>query len=282
MEPITRKEMYLAAAAGQEVALPEPITREEKFLYKIAMRGGGGVSSWNDLTDKPFYSEPVEVLPETTVEIDPDMGIGMLPDLAIIADDECTIKYNGTDYVCKCVDNGQTLALGNFGMLDEENPVDTGEPFVIATVDVGDGNIAWAIVPLDGSASVTLSIIGQAHHPVPDKYLPTFGNANIFDISATGNSSGTSNLVSFEGYTAADVYKLVNLPNTIVRIFYKSGGHYAYVFNLEETRSNEKCVTFSYFDASGDNTPYVFKRRVVISEVNGTMLAHHYEVKVYL
>lgn len=36
MEPITRREMYLAAAAGYDVDPPEPITREEVFLAKLA------------------------------------------------------------------------------------------------------------------------------------------------------------------------------------------------------------------------------------------------------
>lgn len=43
-EPITRKEKYLAKAAGMEVKdLPEePLTREEKYLAVIAEGGGGG------------------------------------------------------------------------------------------------------------------------------------------------------------------------------------------------------------------------------------------------
>lgn len=40
--PITRKELYLAAAAGESVDLPEPITREEHYLKAIAEGGGGG------------------------------------------------------------------------------------------------------------------------------------------------------------------------------------------------------------------------------------------------
>jgi hypothetical protein len=36
MEPVTRQEIFLAAAAGQEVQLPEPITREDKFLAAMA------------------------------------------------------------------------------------------------------------------------------------------------------------------------------------------------------------------------------------------------------
>lgn len=41
MEAITREEQFMAAAAGQAVELPEPITRREKFLKAIAERGGG-------------------------------------------------------------------------------------------------------------------------------------------------------------------------------------------------------------------------------------------------
>ena len=42
LEPITREETYLAAAAGQSVETPEPITRKEMFLDAIAKSGGGG------------------------------------------------------------------------------------------------------------------------------------------------------------------------------------------------------------------------------------------------
>ena len=42
MNPITRKETFLAKAGGQSVNTPKPITREEMFLQKIAENGGGG------------------------------------------------------------------------------------------------------------------------------------------------------------------------------------------------------------------------------------------------
>jgi hypothetical protein len=40
--PITRDEKYLAKAAGVDVDIPTPITREEKYLNAIAEGGGGG------------------------------------------------------------------------------------------------------------------------------------------------------------------------------------------------------------------------------------------------
>ena len=49
MEPITRKETFMAKAAGQDVPTLEPITREEWFLQQIAnaVEGAGGGSVVN-------------------------------------------------------------------------------------------------------------------------------------------------------------------------------------------------------------------------------------------
>lgn len=40
--PITRKEIFLAKAGGQNVVTPTPITREEIFLQSIIDNGSGG------------------------------------------------------------------------------------------------------------------------------------------------------------------------------------------------------------------------------------------------
>lgn len=57
MDPITRRELYLAKIEGQDVEIPEPITREEHYLYDIAMNGGGGggggTKDYNSLLNKP-------------------------------------------------------------------------------------------------------------------------------------------------------------------------------------------------------------------------------------
>ncbi len=42
LTPITRKERFLSAAAGNPETLPEPITREEMYLKEIA-EGGSDV-----------------------------------------------------------------------------------------------------------------------------------------------------------------------------------------------------------------------------------------------
>lgn len=45
IKPITREEMFLAKAGGQDVETPEPITRREKLLQGIVDNGGGGGST---------------------------------------------------------------------------------------------------------------------------------------------------------------------------------------------------------------------------------------------
>ena len=45
IKPITREEMFLAKAGGQDVETPEPITRREKLLQGIIDNGGGGGST---------------------------------------------------------------------------------------------------------------------------------------------------------------------------------------------------------------------------------------------
>lgn len=45
MIPNTRTEKYLAAIAGEDVEIPVPLTRIDKYLYQIAVNGGGSGGS---------------------------------------------------------------------------------------------------------------------------------------------------------------------------------------------------------------------------------------------
>lgn len=59
-EPKSRKESYLAKAAGMDVTIPEkPESRLEQYLDAIAEGGGGGgggTSDFNDLNNRPKYN----------------------------------------------------------------------------------------------------------------------------------------------------------------------------------------------------------------------------------
>lgn len=56
MKALNRKEALVNAKANGTLDSFKPLTREEAFTKK-ALELGGGASSWNDLTDKPFYEE---------------------------------------------------------------------------------------------------------------------------------------------------------------------------------------------------------------------------------
>lgn len=48
LTPVTRREVFLAKAAGQDVETPTPVTREEMYLKKIAENGGSSLPSVTD------------------------------------------------------------------------------------------------------------------------------------------------------------------------------------------------------------------------------------------
>ena len=79
LEPITRKELFLAKAAGMDVQTPEPITREEIFLSQIS--GGGGSA--------PAVIEPLSVTANGTYN--PPEGVdGYSPVTVSVARDDQT------------------------------------------------------------------------------------------------------------------------------------------------------------------------------------------------
>lgn len=140
----------------------------------------GKPTKWRsaDYQPRTHWSEETVILPETTVEIDPEVGVAIFPDMPISAGDELTVIYNGSRHVCICDDLGDGMwALGNYGLLvDPDNPVDTGEPFVIARVINADENgneiYEWGLIPVDGSTTITLTIAKEKYHTIPREYVP--------------------------------------------------------------------------------------------------------------
>lgn len=91
LKPITRKENFLARAAGDDGIELEPITREEHFLQKIIDSGGGGgggssnavLYTAQSLTDSQkaqartnigAASEVREAVSGTSINLDPEVG----------------------------------------------------------------------------------------------------------------------------------------------------------------------------------------------------------------
>lgn len=106
LTPITRKEIYLAKASGDYSGdLPEAITREEKYLKKIAENGSGGggdsgTTNYNELENKPRIGG-ITLVGNKTLS---DLGIN-IPDVSnFITDTE--VEELLADYVPETVFDG--------------------------------------------------------------------------------------------------------------------------------------------------------------------------------
>ena len=178
----SRVEELLAAAidgSGTD-GLDPPQSRNEKLLFalngKLGLAPGGGVSSWNDLIDKPFYTsvEFGEVVPSQSVEFSEKNGFGMasnfLPNgTKLINGEEYTITWDGVEYKCTSFDMDGQLFLGNIGIV--QGSEGTGEPFLMAISD----SSSWrTIIKKAGTHTVGISGNTEVVHPIDGKYLPTF------------------------------------------------------------------------------------------------------------
>lgn len=137
----------------------------------------GGVSSWNDLTDKPFGEvDNTSIIPKITLTPNENGEAAYTAPLgdAPVVGEMYLVDWNGIEYIC----TGQStiamgvdaVALGNFGgVTGGEN---TGEPFVIIlSPDMALGVYA-AIAVLDGSAEITVSVHAIGETKLPAKYYP--------------------------------------------------------------------------------------------------------------
>lgn len=180
MDAITREEMFLSDAAGESNFELEPITRKEILLKKIAESGGGGggVSSWNDLTDKPFgekTEELVTILEETEVT---EENAQSLPLIDLVAGEKYIVTWNGENISVTAKEinadaiqpgMGMVAYLGNGVLFGLE---DTGEPFIIVAVKAVGITMA---TPTDSSiSSVTVKIekTEKTYTKIPKEFLP--------------------------------------------------------------------------------------------------------------
>lgn len=221
--------------------------------------------SWNDLTDKPFYTEVVEgvVLNSTRLSFD-DEGVAILSLLGFVVGATYTVTWHipgvgGVEYEYKCVaieDEG-SIVLGNIGAM--AGGTDTGEPFIIVEYPSDGGAIVMA---LDGSSYVFVEITGPVEKVthISDKYLngslTRYVDFEITDISTSAISAETS---SFEIYALA-----MSGKNVVARLSAQGGGDIGFLqltscsldschfcgINSNLERANVNLITVNGVDAS--------------------------------
>lgn len=148
---------------------------DAKFTW---VKDAGGVSSWNDLTDKPFYEETgmVEILPETALCMSDDGGYLYVPANVpqLIAGKKYVVTVSGTSYVCAgkttTLEGTTAVYLGNGVMVEEE---ETSEPFIIVNgTDAGYDTIRVFGAIIKRGEMISITTEDTIIHPLEGKYLP--------------------------------------------------------------------------------------------------------------
>lgn len=176
--------------------------------------GSGGVTSWNDLTDKPFgdnadgtvypmsgkYVEGMgyreigegEIFPEQSLTFSEKNGASVAvvdTVLELIVGEHYTVVFDGTAYETVCVASEYSdVGLGNAMILGfDEEAEDTGEPFAVVA-----GGPSTFFVTTNPGGNYTISVRGKTEiiYPINDKFLPDIGGVLIID--ADMNSMTTS------------------------------------------------------------------------------------------
>jgi hypothetical protein len=144
----------------------------------------GGVSSWNDLTDKPFYTEStgvVTLLDETQIPLDSG-GMFTMSAEGNVFQEGLTyfVTFDGSDYECvsfERIDNGILgYMIGNLAFLGGEN---SNEPFLIAGIP--SEQMVVIIAPNYAGTTVTIKIMVNSEivHPLDKKFLPDYTHDDI-------------------------------------------------------------------------------------------------------
>ena len=168
--------------------------------------GGGGVSSWNDIPDRPFGTTTTiqEILPETKVlEVEGTLVVMAVPTL--VDGNTYTVTWNGVDYTCVAHTTEGLTVVGDIGAMTGGES--TGEPFVIAPM-IRQG--FTMVASFNGETDITLSIRGEVKEvtQLEVKYLPQI----LIDVS-----SGDYSLISRVTYDEV-IAALNEGKNVVIRV----------------------------------------------------------------
>lgn len=207
---MARLEKFIdALTEGKKDNLPVPQTRLEKELYEGIVNGGsgGGVSSWNDLTDKPFG----EV--DGTVIIDADGNLGHHNEFTgtggigfqDIINEVVRVYYSG-DFGTAHRD--VTVMDGGFlNVEDEENNIF----FSISNYGPNEYSIGYET----NSGSITnLKVVLLESKPLDEKYIPESckgGGKFIVNVTTDDDGNKVANRSIDEILTAIFSGKVVEL-----------------------------------------------------------------------
>jgi hypothetical protein len=180
------------------------------YVPGVAAGGSGGVTSWNDLTDKPFgENENAVLLPVTQFFYDESADAFAAPGyIKFVVGKTYTVNWNGTNYTSEAVSG----TIQGMPVVFVGNPVVAGGdnnnlPFVVACFN----NFIGAI-PLDGSAAVTVGVTGYSIVRLPAKYSSTY----IMRRLSVQVDEGSYRIYAIEGLVSEVESVLQNGGNVIL------------------------------------------------------------------
>ena len=236
--------------------------------YKVGTNGlwgGGGVSSWNDLTDKPFYEEMADVVlvdGEYTSGYDPDVGIPMiLFECGGISEtpNNFTVILDGVEYknVQVAEFEGMGGAYGNLSFFNDMMGTDfpnTGEPF--AGAFSSEQVMMYLFDTTTAQHKIKLVVSSRVVHAISQDFI----HIPTFDLTEMGLP-----VIPFDGTvvtTNADNTELYNaLKKGCVRLKYKqsvgeSDSSFAAITYPVYTLDDDKC--YCWFPYSWDMVIHIW------------------------
>lgn len=208
---------------------------DEKFLDKLGSNGGGGsgaagVSSWNDLTDRPFYEEAPRVLVEEQTLTGFEMMDGGLfavinPfDFVASRDEKYTIVWDGSEYECVAAWNNGSFCLGNlnYAMMRAEGDI----PFALIH-----GDALYVVTEVGEEHTISITVSGNTIHHIDPKYIKDMYHEEDNSIKMIDDQTFSFVDQLFEGPTNGSMTEFGGWKSLTVifdGVTYENVSHYVY------------------------------------------------------
>ena len=203
--------------------------------YNVVLEGGnsGGASSWNDLKDKPFYTETVE----KTVDVVASQMANLPGFTPFKAGDTVTIKIGGVEHSLVAYEDNGYAVIGHFGDLGWSVMMYGGVPCVASKNDT------------------TVSYTAELVHKLDAKYLPDYDV--VIECGNTANwnddKAGTYVKGSYaDVYDAIMNYKRINILVNYIFV-YGETYHRAMIPVTIQLCEETGAITL-YLNYNGDST----------------------------
>lgn len=178
----------------------------------------GNPTKWEaaDYQPRTHWTEEVVVIPQTTLAV--EEGVAFIDtDFNYVVGKEYRVTFNGTEYVCTAVNAQGVAAIGNTDIMLDTG--DNGMPFF----SIQEYGLAFAV--LDGSTSITVSIIEVNYTPIPRGYL---SNVLPYYITITGLGTVDNPYSCYD--TVANVMAIYENGKQLIVRLEGSGGMTAFLY----------------------------------------------------